>query len=112
MVHLGVVVALVSYLAIAPLAANVAGWAVAFAVSYMGHARLTFADAGAAANQSAPRFLVISAAGFTVNEAAYALLLGRSGLHYALALGLVLVGVALLTYFSSRHWAFARNPGR
>jgi len=107
-VHWCVVVALVETLALAPLAANVGGWLVAFGVSFTGHHRLTFRDHAAPVARSALRFFAVSAAGFAVNEAMFAWLLGHSGLPYALLLALVLVAVAAATYLLSRHWAFLR----
>lgn len=105
-VHFGVVVALVSALGWPPLLANPCGWLVAFAVSYSGHRWLTFADHAAPVGRSALRFFVVSAAGFAVNEIAYATLLQAGGVEYRLALGCVLVGVAAATFIASRHWAF------
>ena len=57
-------------------------------------------------------FFALSAAGFTINEAVYALLLHWSGLRYDLVLAGVLVAVAGGTYVLSRHWAFKRNRAR
>jgi putative flippase GtrA len=95
-----------------PLLANVAGWALAFGVSFSGHFRLTFSASGAALGPAVRRFALISFAGFAVNESAYALLLGLSGASYVLLLGAVLVGVAVGTYVLSRWWAFRHNPAR
>jgi putative flippase GtrA len=110
-VHLGVVVALVEAGAAAPLVANVAGWLVAFCVSFAGQHRLTFGDREASARQSAPRFFVLSAAGFAANEAAYAAALRFFPLRYDVALAIVLVLVAAMTYVLSSAWAFRRNAG-
>jgi len=105
-VHFGVVVALVEWLALPPLAANVAGWLVAFIVSFCGQWLLTFRGSGAPWRQALRRFFLISLAGFSVNEASYAVLLHFSALRYDLLLGLVLVGVAVMTYVLSSRWAF------
>jgi putative flippase GtrA len=105
-VHFAVVVALVSGAGLPPLQANVAGWGVAFLVSYGGHRWQTFRDSDAPTGQTLPRFFLISAAGFLVNELAYAWLLQHAGGHYRAALAVVLVGVAALTYLTSRGWAF------
>ncbi len=109
-VHFLVVVALVSGLGWHPLQANVGGWLLAFLVSYGGHRTLTFRATGASTAQSLPRFFAISAAGFVANEAAYALLLRHAGMPYRAALGVVLVGLAVITYLASRHWAFRHRP--
>jgi putative flippase GtrA len=108
-VHWGVVVWLVSQREWRPLLANVLGWLVAFTVSFAGHHLLTFRGHGATLRSAVGRFFLVSAGGFAINEATYAVLLGWLGQRYALALALVLVAVAVLTYFLSRHWAFLRN---
>lgn len=105
-VHFAVVVVLVSQGLLAPLWANAVGWIVAFMASYAGHRGLTFRHQGASTARSLARFFVISAAGFLVNETAYAVLLRHSGLGYQAALALILVAMATLTYLASRHWAF------
>lgn len=105
-VHFGTVVALVQWAAVAPLLANVAGWLLAFVVSFSGQHLLTFGDRRAPLAQALPRFFLLSAAGFVVNEAAYAAVLHGTGLRYDVALAIVLVGVAVLTYVASSRWAF------
>jgi putative flippase GtrA len=105
-VHFGVVVALVELLALPALLANVAGWAVAFIVSFCGQWLLTFRGMGAPWQQALRRFFLVSLGGFAANEAAYALLLHFSTLRYDLLLGVVLVGVAVMTYLLSSRWAF------
>jgi putative flippase GtrA len=111
-VHWGVVVGLVEHAGWRPLVANVLGWLVAFVVSYSGHHQLTFRRSGASVASSAPRFFLVSALGFAVNEASYALLLGVSGWRYDIVLGAVLVAVAAFTYLLSRHWAFAGRAAK
>ena len=107
LVHLLTVVLLVEKMLLAPLVANVGGWMCAFGVSYGGHRLLTFADHDAPVLQSARRFFLLSAAGFAINESAYAVLLHSSQVPYYLLLAIILVGVAVATYLLSRHWAFA-----
>ncbi|MBS0445666.1 MAG: GtrA family protein [Proteobacteria bacterium] len=111
-VHFGVVVALVHGLDLAPLVANVAGWLVAFVVSFSGHFHLTFRALRAPLLRSAWRFFMVSALGFLANEAAYAVLLRWTGLNYALTLAIVLIAVAVSTWLLSRHWAFLGSPAR
>jgi putative flippase GtrA len=105
-VHFGVVVGLVELAGLAPLLANVAGWLVAFIVSFCGQWLLTFRGSGAPWRQALRRFFLISLGGFTANESAYAVLLHFSALRYDLLLGLVLVAVAVMTYLLSSRWAF------
>lgn len=104
-VHMALVWLLVSQWQMAALAANVLGFVLAFGVSFVGHHRLSFAAQRASARQALPRFALVALLGFGVNELLYALLL-RAGLEYRLALFLVLLAVALMTWALSRFWAF------
>ena len=108
-VHWAVVVVLVEHLRWHPLLANLVGWLVAFSVSFTGHHRLSFRGHGTPVARSAARFFLVSAAGFAVNETAYAVLLHASAARYDLLLAVVLVAVAFVTYWLSRHWAFLRS---
>ena len=108
-VHWAVVVGLVGGRGWQPLVANVFGWLVAFAVSLAGHHRLTFRGHGAPLRAVSMRFFVVSAGGFAVNEASYALLLGWTAQRYDLLLAAVLLAVAAVTYLLNRHWAFLRT---
>ncbi len=111
-VHWSVVVALVGRAGWHPLVANGLGWLVAFGVSFAGHHRLTFRGHGAALHRAGLRFFVLSAGGFAINEAAYALLLHNTGLRYDIVLAFVLAAVAVVTYRLSSHWAFLRSSRR
>ena len=104
--HFLTVVLIVETLGLTPLAANIIGWLCAFWVSYGGHYSLTFADRYAAPWKSARRFFLLSAAGFSINESSYAILLRVMPLPYYVSLAIVLTGVATLTYFLSHRWAF------
>lgn len=110
--HFGVVVLLVTQAGLPPLLANVGGWLLAFGVSFAGHHHFSFPQHGAPVLAAAERFFAISATGFALNELAYAALLQWSGLRYELGLALVLLAVAVATYWASRHWAFLRSPAR
>jgi len=105
-VHWLVVVLLVSHWQLAPLLANIPAWLTAFGVSFGGHHRLTFGDHQAPVGSSLRRFFMVSALGFVLNQGAYAALLRFSGQRYDVALLIVLVAVAVLTYLLSRAWAF------
>ncbi|WP_145979304.1 GtrA family protein [Ramlibacter tataouinensis] len=108
--HFGTVVQLVETLGWVPLLANVAGWLLAFVVSFLGQWLLTFRGRGATWMHALPRFFAISLAGFLANESAYALLLRFSALRYDVLLAGVLVGVAVTTYLLSSRWAFRGSP--
>lgn len=105
--HWVVVVGLVSWAYLTPLVANVLGWLVAFAVSFTGHYQLTFRHQRSGLGLAIRRFFLLSALGFAVNEISYAWLLKQTTLPYELLLGLILIGVAFLTFAASRLWAFA-----
>lgn len=111
--HWLVVVAIVSATQAAPLWANTGGWLVAFFVSFIGHYTLTFRHQHAPLGQAIRRFFLVSALGFAVNEAAYAVLLQTSTLPYDVLLAIVLIGVAGMTFLLGRLWAFrqARHEG-
>jgi putative flippase GtrA len=104
--HFLTVILIVEKLAIVPLKANVIGWLCAFGVSYGGHYSLTFSDHSAPPLRSAMRFFVLSAAGFAINESAYALLLHLTLLPYQVLLAFILIAVAAFTYLLSQRWAF------
>ncbi|MFV0284285.1 MAG: GtrA family protein [Castellaniella sp.] len=107
--HWAVTVACVSLGGLAPLTANVAGWLVAFGVSFGGHYHLTFRHQRAPLGRAAVRFFLVSALGFAVNEAAYATLLHLTTIRYDVLLALVLTGIAAMTFILGRHWAFRRT---
>ena len=109
-IHFATVVALVAWFDAAPLLANVGGWLLALVVSFTGHSRLTFRASNAPFGRAARRFVLVSAIGFAINEAAYAVLLRWAGWNFAVLLAIVLLGVAVLTYWLSRHWAFLSSP--
>jgi putative flippase GtrA len=109
-VHLGVVIVLVETAGWRPLSANVAGWLVAFIVSFSGHWSLTFRARQAPWWRAARRFFGVSLAGFAANESAYALLLHWNRLPYDVVLAGVLVATAVMTYLLSSRWAFRRSP--
>ena len=107
--HWAVAVLCVEQLGLTPLVANVFGWLVAFNVSLFGHYHLTFKHQHAPFKQAAIRFFGVSLLAFSLNELAYAAVLRFTSLPYQLALALVLLGVAVMTFVLSRFWAFRRN---
>lgn len=101
------VVALLVPFGIVPLLANVIGFCVAFNVSFFGHHHWTFTSADSQ-KETFKRFLAVAVLGFVINESMYTVLLKLTALDYRIALAIVLVTVAGLTYVLSRCWAFRR----
>jgi putative flippase GtrA len=106
-IHYWAVVALVELAGVAPLHANVGGFAIAFWCSYFGHRHWTFADRhGIQAVRSFFRFLATALLGFALNQYLFYLLLTYLRLPYFVALAMVVFIVAVMTYLLSRIWAF------
>lgn len=110
-VHLASVALLLVPMGLSPLVANVVGFLLAFQVSHAGHRHLTFRRGDVPASRSRGRFFLVAVGSFLVNEALYALLLHYTALDYRIALAIVLVAVAVLTYVAARQWAFAGGQG-
>lgn len=109
--HLLAVGALVAGVGMAPLAANVLAFLIAFIVSYHGHALLTFADTQRRGWASATRFFAVASLSFAANEVLYALALHRLHWHYFWSQAAILVLVSVGTFLLSKFWAFkARHP--
>lgn len=104
--HFCVAVAFVSFVHWSPQLANVAGYAVALLASYLGQALWTFEQRGVSVTHFA-KFAVTSLSGFIINAAAYAALLRWTHLDYRIALVLVLMLVAALTFLGLSKWVFA-----
>ena len=92
-----------------PELANVAGFLVAFLVSFVGHRRLSFQDAGTSLLQSFMRFAATAVAGFVTNEAVFIALFRVLELPTWLALIGGIVVSAVQTFVLSRFWAFRRS---
>jgi len=103
-VHWLVVVTIVPF-GMPELIANVIGFGVAFNVSYFGHHHWTFAST-ATAQSTFKRFLLVAITSFIINECMFSLLLRFTALDYRVALAIVLIAVAGLTFVLSKLWAF------
>lgn len=91
-----------------PELANALGFAVAFAVSFVGHRRLSFAGTRTPLWQSLQRYAVTALAGFAFNELCFVLLYRAWGWPSLLALLLAMGLAAIQTFVLSRFWAFMR----
>jgi putative flippase GtrA len=107
LVHLGTVSLMFVPWGIHPLAANVLGFLIAFQVSHAGHRAFTFATSTDSVSHTRLRFFAVAVGSFLVNEVLFAALLHFTTLDYRVALAIVLVVVAALTFFLARNWAFA-----
>ena len=106
-IHLGVVVCLVELYSISPLQANLLGFFVSFCFSFLGQRFLTFRDSNKSLGASIPRYLIVASSAFALNETLFAITLHYLMIPYYLALGVVVLLVAVATYFASKYWAFA-----
>src|SRR5690554_37580 len=100
--HWLVAVLCVRELGLAPLLANLAGWLVAFFVSFLGHYHFTFRHQRGPWARAAGRFFLVSALGFCINELAYAYLLHITAIRYDVLLAMILIGLAVLTFILGR----------
>ena len=107
LVHLGSVALVLVPLGLTPLLANIIGFLLAFQVSHAGHRRFTFQDNDLPVSQSRGRFFLVALMSFAVNEVMYWGLLRYTQLDYRMALAIVLIAVAALTFVLARYWAFA-----
>ena len=89
-----------------------AGFCIAFLVSFGGHARWTFPLSAASRTPARKRFFVVALTGFVANQSAYASGLDAMGdkgdVWYLPMLVVVIAGVAGMTFALSKLWAFAR----
>src|SRR3569833_480066 len=90
-----------------PLAANAAGFAVAFSASFLGHLRWTFAAHAADSRSSLPRFLITAIVGFGCNSLAAWWFTAWLGLPPASALPVIMLATPTLLFVLSRYWVFA-----
>ncbi|TAK73602.1 MAG: GtrA family protein [Gammaproteobacteria bacterium] len=103
--HMSVVVLLVQTQGLAPLVANIAGFIVAFQLSYWGHRLWTFSDTHVLHRTALPRLLIVQLINFAANEALFYFFL-MLHLPYLIALLLVLMILPIFTFFSSKKWVF------
>lgn len=108
LVHAAVYGYAVGPAALAPLVANPLAFAVAFALSFLGHRHWTFAGQGDA--RALPRFLATALFGLASNQLLTWLLVARLGLPPLSALAGILFVTPLLVFVLAKHWAFAAPP--
>jgi putative flippase GtrA len=106
-IHYWMIVALVELGGMAPLLANLGGFASALWCSYFGHRHWTFVDQRTKhATHRFFRFLAVAMLGFLLNQLAFDLLLTHAALPYFILIATVVVVAAALTYMLTCLWAF------
>jgi putative flippase GtrA len=106
-VHYVIALGLVSAIGWSPRWANLGGFLVAFAVSFVGQWKWTFSAAKAPAQRALPAYFLVAISSFLLNAALFELLLRYTPLPYYVSLAMVLGAVAVLTFVVSRRWAFS-----
>ncbi len=104
-VHFNTVVMLVQEFQYAPLIANVAGFLIAFQVSYWGHRNWTFSDTAMSHSDAYPRLMLVQITNFAINEYLYYIFLSLH-LPYQLALIIVIAIMPIFTFITSKWWVF------
>ena len=89
-----------------PAGANWIGFLCAFPVSYLGHRHWSFRGTQASHVAAFFKFLAVALLGFLGNQVLLWLALTYTLLPFWLALGIVMVIVAVSTWLLSRFWAF------
>jgi putative flippase GtrA len=107
-VHYSLAIAGVMFAGLSPQTSNVCGYVIALLVSYIGQSRFTFADAARQATTFV-RFATVSLSGFLLNYLCYSALLRWTAIDYRIALLIVLIGVAGLTYIALNKWVFVKQ---
>jgi len=106
LVHYCVAVSLEGFMHISPAYSNIAGFVLAFPVSYFGHSKLSFANHQSSHQEALPKFFAVALAGFIANQILVLGLMHLFKLPFWLILGVVMVIIAITSYLMSRFWAF------
>jgi len=106
LLHLLIAFAAAKGMDLSPYAANAAGFASAFIVSYLGHFYWTFGHR-AGHRRYLARFLVLSLSGYGLSNLIIWLVVERAGLPFVLALPWIALAVPAFTFLSAKYWAFS-----
>lgn len=102
--HIAIAAGLFEWAGFGPVAANACGAAGAFAVSYLGNARLTF-ETDRAMRSSAARYAVVTLVSFALTSAALAFV-EANGLPLIVYAAIVVLTVPPTTFLLAKLWAF------
>jgi len=105
LVHVLTALGVAAALPVSAQMANVAGFGAAVAVSYLGHARVTF-GADLRSGRQFLRFVALAALGLLASSGTVWLVTARLGLGLAVAMAVVAVVVPLTSYLAMRLWVF------
>lgn len=103
--HVAIALTLIERAGLPILTANGLAFTVAVLVSYIGNHSWTFTRVGHH-EQHLPRFIAISLAGLTLNQAIVFTTVTWAGLPYLVGILIVIAVVPVLTFGLSRAWAF------
>lgn len=110
LVHFLVVTQLLVPIGWHPLLANTGGFFIAFIVSFFGHHQLTFKEQTRQANahmgKAAGKFFLVAVGSFLLNQVMFSALLQFSSWSLDICLAITLVAVAVVTFITSKLWAF------
>jgi putative flippase GtrA len=104
--QLTIVMVLVEFGLLQPLAANILGFMIAFQVSYWGHRHWTFNATNVQHSVAAPRLFLIASSGFIANELFYYIMMTTFHFPYIPALLVVLTILPFITFVTSKFWVF------
>ncbi|WP_420339655.1 GtrA family protein [Roseibium sp.] len=109
--HAGVAAFLLETGLLPPMLANVAGFIIAFGVSFAGHFYWSFSHMRLerTALRAMLRFFLIAAGGFAVNSGVLALWLNLTPWPDLLGLMVAIAVVPALTFVAARFWAFSHT---
>ena len=105
--HIAVANAVLAYVTSSAYAASLAGFLVAFAVSYLGHFHFTFSGPqNKEHGKTLPRFLLIAVCGFLGSLVVLKTIATYGDLPPAVSLTFSILVIPGLTYLAARLWAF------
>jgi putative flippase GtrA len=108
LVHFLACLILVDTVGLTPPPANMVSFLIAFVISFLGHRHWTYrAYTTTSYMTSMKRFFAVACGGFCLNNALFYGFYQFLDMHYLVALTVVLILVAFITFFASRLWAFA-----
>lgn len=112
--HAGLSATLLEAAVLPAMLANLAGFIIAFGVSFCGHYYWSFAHLRqkSTARKAMVRFFLIAVSGFALNSSVLALWLSFTPWAELLGLLVSIAIVPALTFVAARMWAFSHTPAK